>query len=47
MIFNYDRKVIDFLRHISESCTYFEECHISRGIEHSIFQNYSNIFPKI
>ena len=42
-----NRIVIDFLHHISESCTYFKECHISKGIEHSILQNYSNIFPKI
>ena len=38
--------VIDFLHHISESCTYFKECHISRGIAHSILQNYSQLFPK-
>ena len=46
-IFNSDWKVIDFLRHISESCTYFKKCHISRYIAHSILQNYSNDSPKI
>ena len=47
-IFINHRKVIDFfLHHISETCTYFEECHISRGFAHSILQNYSNYFPKI
>ena len=42
--FNNGRKVIDFLHHISESCTYFKECHISKGILHIL---YFQIIPTI
>ena len=43
-IFNSDWKVIDFLRHISESCIYFKKCHISRYISHIL---YFRIIPTI
>ena len=45
-IFNNDRKVIDFLRHISESCTYFKECHISRGFDVLYFKIIPTISQK-